>query len=54
MGRVLDERLRVMGVQGLRVADVSALPEITHGNTNAPAIMIGERCATFNQEDAQR
>jgi len=54
MGRVLDERLRVHGVRGLRVADTSALPEITHGNTNAPAIMIGERCASFIQEDAQR
>lgn len=47
MGAVLDERLRVQGVDGLRVADVSALPEITHGNTNAPAILIGERCAEF-------
>ena len=54
MGRVLDERLRVNGVKGLRVADTSALPEITHGNTNAPAILIGERCATFIQEDAPR
>lgn len=47
MGAVLDERLRVKGVRGLRVADASALPEITHGNTNAPSILMGERCADF-------
>lgn len=52
MGRVLDERLRVIGVAGLRVADASALPEITHGNTNAPSILMGERCADFIAEDA--
>jgi choline dehydrogenase len=39
---VLDERLRVRGVEGLRVADCSVMPRITSGNTNAPAIMIGE------------
>jgi choline dehydrogenase len=44
---VLDEKLRVRGVSGLRVADASALPEIQRANTNAPAIMIGERCAEF-------
>jgi len=44
---VLDERLRVRGVTGLRVADTSALPQITHANTNAPAILVGERCAEF-------
>jgi choline dehydrogenase len=43
----LDERLRVRGVENLRVADASALPQITRANTNAPAIMIGERCADF-------
>jgi choline dehydrogenase len=42
---VLDERVRVRGVQGLRVADCSVMPRITSGNTNAPAIMIGERAA---------
>jgi choline dehydrogenase len=42
---VLDERLRVRGVEGLRVADCSVMPRITSGNTNAPAIMIGERAA---------
>jgi choline dehydrogenase len=43
----LDERLRVRGVEGLRVADASALPRIPRANTNAPSIMIGERCADF-------
>lgn len=51
MGRTpdspLDERLRVRGVAGLRVADASALPAIPRANTNAPSIMIGERCADF-------
>ncbi|MGQ4598976.1 GMC family oxidoreductase N-terminal domain-containing protein [Nocardia sp. R6R-6] len=46
-GSVLDEHLRVRGVAGLRVADASALPDIPRANTNAPAIMIGERCAEF-------
>jgi choline dehydrogenase len=43
----LDENLRVRGVDNLRVADASALPEIPRANTNAPSIMIGERCADF-------
>jgi choline dehydrogenase-like flavoprotein len=43
----LDEKLRVRGVDNLRVADASALPEIPRTNTNAPSIMIGERCADF-------
>jgi choline dehydrogenase len=44
---VLDAQLRVRGVKGLRVADTSALPRIPRANTNAPAIMVGERCADF-------
>lgn len=44
---VLDERLRVRGIDGLRVADASALPVIPHANTNAPSILMGERCAAF-------
>lgn len=43
----LDERLRVRGVEQLRVADASALPRIPRANTNAPSIMLGERCADF-------
>ena len=47
----LDEKLRVRGVDNLRVADASALPEIPRANTNAPSIMIGERCADFLMAD---
>ena len=39
--------LRVHGVRGLRVADASVMPAVTSGNTNAPTIMIAERCADF-------
>ncbi|HSI40722.1 MAG TPA: GMC family oxidoreductase N-terminal domain-containing protein [Xanthobacteraceae bacterium] len=44
---VVDPALRVRGVPRLRVADISIMPSIVSGNTNAPAIMIGERCADF-------
>ncbi len=44
---VVDNQLRVYGVSGLRVADCSIMPTLISGNTNAAAIMIGERCADF-------
>lgn len=50
-GAVVDPRLRVYGVGGLRVIDASIMPTIPSGNTNAPAIMVGEKGADLVKED---
>ena len=48
---VVDDCLRVYGVQGSRVADASIMPRVISGNTNAPSIMIGEKVADLIKED---
>ena len=51
---VVDARLNVHGIDGLRIADASVMPTITSGNTNSPTLMIAERAAAWIAEDAAR
>jgi choline dehydrogenase len=53
-GAVVDARLRVHGLQALRVVDASVMPTITSGNTNSPTLMIAERAAQWLIADADR
>jgi choline dehydrogenase len=53
-GAVVDSRLRVIGLRGLRIADASVMPTITSGNTNSPTLMIAERASEMIIEDRKK
>ncbi len=51
---VVDARLRVQGLQGLRVIDCSVMPTLVSGNTHAPVVMIAEKAVDLIRDDARR